>query len=121
MTPGRYVDGIRLETARRLLEDKGRQAASHWLTLDQLPGLGAAPSPDRVVFDGKYATAAGVSSGIDLALHLAGRIAGDRVAQAIQLGTEYDPQPPYSAGSPATAPAEVVAALRADKARIMGA
>jgi len=99
---------------------KGRQAASHWLALDQLPGLGAVPSSERVVFDGKYATAAGVSSGIDLALHLAGRIAGDGVAQAIQLGTEYDPQPPYSAGSPATAPAEVVAALRADRARILG-
>ncbi len=64
------------------------------------------------MFDGKYVTAAGVSSGIDMGLALAGRIAGDEVAQAIQLGIEYDPQPPYDAGSPDRAPAEVVTRLR---------
>ncbi|MFC9239905.1 DJ-1/PfpI family protein [Streptomyces decoyicus] len=91
---------------------KGRRATSHWLALDQLPALGAEPTGERVVFDGKYVTAAGVSSGIDMGLTLAGRIAGDTVAQAIQLGIEYDPQPPYDAGSPDKAPAEVTALLR---------
>jgi transcriptional regulator GlxA family with amidase domain len=71
------------------------------------------PVAERVVFDGKYVTAAGVSSGIDMALALAGRIAGDEAAQAIQLGIEYDPQPPYDAGSPDRAPAQIVASLRA--------
>ena len=66
-----------------------------------------------MVFDGKYVTAAGVSSGIDMGLTLAGRIAGDPVAQAIQLMIEYDPQPPYDAGSPDRAPAEVTSRLRA--------
>ncbi|MEV0369010.1 DJ-1/PfpI family protein [Streptomyces sp. NPDC050636] len=91
---------------------KGRRATCHWLALDQLPGLGAEPTGERVVFDGKYVTAAGVSSGIDMGLTLAGRIAGDIVAQAIQLGIEYDPQPPYDAGSPEKAPAEVTAMMR---------
>ncbi|MER8184835.1 DJ-1/PfpI family protein [Kitasatospora sp. NPDC094015] len=90
----------------------GRTAASHWLALDQLPTFGATPSTDRTVVDGKYATSAGVSAGIDLALLLAGRIAGDRTAQAIQLLTEYAPEPPYQAGTPATAPADLVADLR---------
>jgi transcriptional regulator GlxA family with amidase domain len=65
------------------------------------------------VFDGKYVTAAGVSAGIDMGLGLAGQIAGDQAAQAIQLGIEYDPQPPYDAGSPDRAPAGIVAAMRA--------
>ncbi|MEU9502218.1 DJ-1/PfpI family protein [Streptomyces sp. NPDC048196] len=91
---------------------KGRRATSHWLALDLLPALGAEPTGERVVFDGKYVTAAGVSSGIDMGLALAGRIAGDTAAQTIQLGIEYDPQPPYDAGSPEKAPAEVTAALR---------
>jgi putative intracellular protease/amidase len=91
----------------------GRRAASHWLALDELRTFGAEPTGERVVFDGKYATAAGVSSGIDLALTLAGRIAGDEVAQRIQLLTEYDPQPPYDAGSPDKAPREIVDAMRA--------
>ncbi|MBA8824702.1 putative intracellular protease/amidase [Saccharopolyspora lacisalsi] len=91
----------------------GRRAASHWLALDQLPTLGAYPTGERVVVDGKYVTAAGVSSGIDMALTLAGHIAGDEVAQTIQLGTEYDPRPAYDAGAPDKAPDEVVSALRA--------
>ncbi|ARF58595.1 DJ-1/PfpI family protein [Streptomyces gilvosporeus] len=91
---------------------KGRRATSHWLALEQLRGLGAEPTGERVVFDGKYVTAAGVSSGIDMGLALAGRIAGDAVAQSIQLGIEYDPQPPYDAGSPDKAPAEITAAMR---------
>jgi transcriptional regulator GlxA family with amidase domain len=97
----------------------GKRATSHWLALEELGRLGArvggGPS-ERVVFDGKLVTAAGVSAGIDMALTLAARIAGDAVAQAIQLGIEYDPQPPFDAGSPAKAPAEIVALLR-DRSR----
>jgi transcriptional regulator GlxA family with amidase domain len=91
----------------------GRRATSHWLALDQLRRLGAIPVTERVVTDGKYVTAAGVSAGIDMGLTLAGRVAGDEVAQAIQLMIEYDPQPPYDAGSPDRAPAQIVASLRA--------
>ncbi|MFE1312983.1 DJ-1/PfpI family protein [Streptomyces sp. NPDC058755] len=92
---------------------KGRRATSHWLALDQLSRFGAERTGERVVFDGKYVTAAGVSSGIDMGLALLGRIAGDEHAQAVQLGTEYDPQPPYDAGSPEKAPAHIVELLRA--------
>ena len=91
----------------------GREATTNWAAMDELARLGARPKAQRYAFDGKYATAAGVSAGIDMALALAARIAGDDVAMAIQLGIEYDPQPPFSAGSPATAPSEIVAAQRA--------
>jgi transcriptional regulator GlxA family with amidase domain len=90
----------------------GRRATSHWLALEQLRALGAVPVAERVVFDGKHVTAAGVSAGIDMALALAARIAGEEVAQAIQLGIEYDPQPPFDAGSPQKAPAPLVELLR---------
>ncbi|MER7175308.1 DJ-1/PfpI family protein [Streptomyces mesophilus] len=93
---------------------KGRKATSHWLALNFLTGFEVEATEERVVFDGKYATAAGVSSGIDMGLALAGRIAGDRAAQSIQLLTEYDPQPPYDAGAPHKAPAELVAEFRAN-------
>jgi putative intracellular protease/amidase len=89
-----------------------RRATSHWLAMEQLERLGAVPVRERVVFDGNIVTAAGVSAGIDMALALAERIAGREVAEAIQLGIEYDPQPPFDAGSPDTAPERVVAALR---------
>jgi transcriptional regulator GlxA family with amidase domain len=91
----------------------GRRATSHWLALEQLARFGAVPVSERVVFDRKYVTAAGVSAGIDMGLTLAGRLAGDEVAQATQLMLEYDPQPPYTAGSPATAPAGITARMRA--------
>jgi putative intracellular protease/amidase len=90
----------------------GRRATSHWLALGELGKHGAVPVGERVVFDGKYVTAAGVSAGIDMALTLAGRVAGDETAQAIQLGIEYDPRPPYDAGSPDRAPAEIVRRLQ---------
>jgi len=90
----------------------GRRATSHWLALDELGELGAIPVAERVVWDGKYVTAAGVPAGIDMGLALAGRVAGDDAAQAIQLMIEYDPQPPYDAGSPDKAPAQIVARLR---------
>jgi putative intracellular protease/amidase len=91
----------------------GLEATTHWMSLDRLAAYGARPTLKRVVEQGKVITAAGVSSGIDMALTLAARIAGDDVAQAIQLGIEYDPQPPFRAGSPATAPAHIVDGLRA--------
>jgi transcriptional regulator GlxA family with amidase domain len=91
----------------------GREATTNWQAMDELARLGVKPKAERYVFDGKYVTAAGVSAGIDMALALAARIAGDDVAMAIQLGIEYDPHPPFNAGSPATAPAGIVAAQRA--------
>jgi putative intracellular protease/amidase len=90
----------------------GLRATSHWMALDQLPSFGAEPTLERVVVQGKVITAAGVSSGIDMALTLAALIAGDEAAQAIQLGIEYDPQPPFDAGSPEKAPPEVVELVR---------
>jgi putative intracellular protease/amidase len=91
----------------------GKRATSNWQALDELRGLGVEVVPERVVFDGKYATSAGVTAGLDMALTLAAKIAGDQVAQAIQLGLEYDPEPPFDAGSPEKAPAEIVEAVRA--------
>ncbi|MFE3738697.1 DJ-1/PfpI family protein [Streptomyces sp. NPDC059134] len=90
----------------------GRRATSHWLALDTLRGYGAEPAGERVVTDGKYVTAAGVSAGIDMGLTLAGSLVDDRFAQSVQLMTEYDPQPPYDAGSPAKAPANLVEKAR---------
>jgi transcriptional regulator GlxA family with amidase domain len=91
---------------------KGLEATTHWAALDTLAELGAKPTLRRVVEQGKIVTAAGVSSGIDMALVLAAHIAGEEFAQSIQLGIEYDPQPPFRAGSPETAPPHIVAALR---------
>jgi len=90
----------------------GIEATSHWLELETLRRFGALPTERRVVEQGKVMTAAGVSSGIDMALRLAGRIAGERAAQAIQLLIEYDPQPPFDTGSTATAPGELVELVR---------
>jgi putative intracellular protease/amidase len=97
--------------AAGLLRDK--RATTYWMAFEELDRLGARPVHERVVFDGKIVTAGGVSSGIDMALSLVQRIAGDQMAQAIQLGIEYDPQPPFDAGSPEKAPAEIVQAVRA--------
>ncbi|MFF4436690.1 MULTISPECIES: DJ-1/PfpI family protein [Streptomyces] len=91
---------------------RGRRATCHWAALDLLKEYGAEPTEERVVTDGRYVTAAGVSSGIDMGLTLVGRIAGDDHAQAVQLLTEYDPQPPYDAGSPHKAPAHLVEEFR---------
>ena len=91
---------------------KDRKATTNWLAQEELGRLGATPQPgERYVFDGKYVTAAGVSAGIDMALALAGRLAGDAEAERIQLAIEYDPHPPYQSGSPAIARPEIVAAL----------
>lgn len=103
--------GSLILAAAGLLE--GRRAISNWQALEQLRALGADVVEERVVFDGKLATSAGVTAGLDMALALAARIAGEQVAQAIQLGIEYDPEPPFDAGSPTSAPEAVVEAVRA--------
>ncbi len=86
----------------------GVDATTHWAARDRLAELGAIPVPERVVERGKVMTAAGVSSGIDMALTLAGRLSNETVAQAIQLGIEYDPDPPHDTGSLEKAPPELV-------------
>jgi putative intracellular protease/amidase len=91
----------------------GLDATTHFAELETLAKFGARPTGQRVVEQGKVITAAGVSSGIDMALVLAARIAGDEVAQAIQLGIEYDPQPPFDAGSLEKAPEGVVRVVQA--------
>jgi putative intracellular protease/amidase len=90
----------------------GLKATTHWLELESLRALGAEPCEERVVAQGKVITAAGVSSGIDMALTLAAEIAGPEWAQGIQLGIEYDPQPPFDAGSTSKAPPEIVELVR---------
>jgi transcriptional regulator GlxA family with amidase domain len=91
---------------------QGRRATSNWQLLDALPQFGAEPVGGRFVEDGKVVTAAGVTAGIDMALHLVAREAGAEVAQAVQLGIEYDPDPPFDSGSPDKAPAEIVELVR---------
>jgi transcriptional regulator GlxA family with amidase domain len=86
----------------------GVDATTHWARAEQLERLGARYTEQRVVERGKVITAAGVSSGIDMALTLLDRMHGPDVAQLAQLGIEYDPQPPFDAGSPSKAPAEIV-------------
>lgn len=92
---------------------QGLEATSHWTALTQLEALGARPTLERVVMHEGIITAAGVSSGIDMALHLVARLQGPEVAQAIQLAIEYDPQPPFDAGSPTKAPTDVVDLVQA--------
>jgi putative intracellular protease/amidase len=102
--------GSLILAAAGLLE--GKRATSNWQALEELREFGVEVVPERVVFDGKLATAAGVTAGIDMALTLVARIAGPELAQGIQLGIEYDPEPPFDAGSPEKAPAEIVEAVR---------
>jgi len=90
----------------------GLEATTHWLALDVLERYGVTPVKRRVVEQGKVITAAGVSSGIDMALTLASHIGGERLARGIQLGIEYDPQPPFNSGSTATATPEVIELVR---------
>jgi transcriptional regulator GlxA family with amidase domain len=86
----------------------GVDATTHWARKDRLEQLGAHYLPQRVIERGKVITAAGVSSGIDMALRLVELMHGAEMAQLVQLGIEYDPQPPFDAGSPAKAPPELV-------------
>jgi cyclohexyl-isocyanide hydratase len=90
----------------------GRRATTHWQARDALRSFGVEVVDERYCIDGKLATAAGVSAGIDLALELARRLSGERVACEIQLQIEYDPAPPLDCGSPSKAPVEVVSWLR---------
>ena len=87
---------------------KGKRAACHWAWRDQLALFGAIPDPARVVRDGNVFTGGGVTAGIDFALTIAAEIAGEDVAQAIQLAVEYAPAPPFNSGRPETAPARVL-------------
>jgi putative intracellular protease/amidase len=102
--------GSLLLAAAGLLD--GVPATTHWLAREKLASLGAVPAPGRVVQHGKIVTAAGVSSGIDMALRLVQAMRGDAAAQAIQLGIEYDPEPPFDAGSPDKAPRPIVDTVR---------
>ena len=92
---------------------QGLSATTHWLAHEALKDYGATPTLQRVVREGKIITAAGVSSGIDMALTLAAAEYGDEIAQEIQLIIEYDPEPPFDTGSPAKAPVQMVEKLRA--------
>jgi putative intracellular protease/amidase len=96
----------------------GLEATTHWMALDHLREYGAIPTERRVVQQGTIITAAGVSSGIDMALTLAAQIAGEPYAQAIQLGIEYDPQPPFNSGSTTTASPEIVELVRANAGQL---
>lgn len=102
--------GALLLGAAGILE--GLDATTHWAERESLRDYGATPLAERVVEQGKVWTAAGVSSGIDMALRLVERMHGPELAQAIQLGIEYDPQPPHDTGSPEKAPPELTALVR---------
>jgi cyclohexyl-isocyanide hydratase len=92
---------------------KGKRAACHWAWRDFLPLFGAIPDASRVARDGNVITGGGVTAGIDFALVVAAEIAGDMLAQALQLAVEYAPAPPFGAGRPETAPPEVLAQVKA--------
>ncbi len=91
----------------------GKRATTHWAYAHLLPLVGAEPVSARIVEDGHLVTSGGVTSGLDFALTLIGRLHGDAVAQAIQLGIEYDPAPPYAGGHPDRTPAAITAGLKA--------
>jgi cyclohexyl-isocyanide hydratase len=91
----------------------GLEATTYWADMEMLEQYGARPTEQRVVEQGKIVTAAGVSSGIDMALTLVARMTHDEVAKAIQLGIEYDPEPPFDSGSTRSASPETIALVRA--------
>jgi cyclohexyl-isocyanide hydratase len=92
---------------------RGRRAATHWMSREFLRSFGAEPIAERVVVDGNLCTGGGVTAGIDVALTVAAEIAGRTVAEAIQLGIEYDPAPPFASGSPEQADPAVLKAVLA--------
>ncbi len=102
--------GSMLLAAAGLLE--GREATTHWASLERLAEYAAIPTSRRVVTSGKYVTAAGVSSGIDMALRYAADVFGDELAMTLQLGIEYDPDPPFDCGSVGKAPPAIEQAIR---------
>jgi cyclohexyl-isocyanide hydratase len=91
---------------------KGRRATTHWASFHLLPFFGAIPVDERIVVDGNFVFAAGVTAGIDGALRLAAMLRGEEAAQAIQLYMAYAPEPPFNSGTPATAPAPILAQVR---------
>jgi transcriptional regulator GlxA family with amidase domain len=91
---------------------EGKRATTHWVYREKLREFGAEPTVARFVEDGKVLTAAGVSAGIDMALHLAAREVGEDFAKGVQLGIEYDPSPPFDTGSPEKTPPELVEVVR---------
>jgi cyclohexyl-isocyanide hydratase len=90
---------------------KGRRATTHWAFTNLLPLVGATYEPARIVKDENVITAGGVTSGIDFGLSVVAEVAGERTAQTIQLGIEYDPAPPFNSGHPDRAPADIRSAL----------
>ncbi|SRR5579883_518585 len=90
----------------------GVKATTHWAALDRLSTWGALPIEERIVESGKVITAAGVSAGIDMALTLAAKISGENIAKLLQLGIEYDPEPPFDSGSPKKADPQLLEMLR---------
>jgi len=97
---------------------KGKRATCHWAAIEHLKLLGAIPVHERVVMDGNIVTGAGVASGIDFALKLAAILDGEAVAREVQLQIEYDPAPPFNAGSPKTASPETLATLKTRMAKL---
>jgi cyclohexyl-isocyanide hydratase len=95
---------------------RGRRAACHWAWRDLLPLFGAVVDEGRVVRDGNFLSGGGVTAGIDFVLALIAELRGPRVAEMVQLGLEYAPQPPFDSGRPDTAPAEVLEAVNARQA-----
>jgi cyclohexyl-isocyanide hydratase len=100
---------------------KGKKATTHWSAFHLLEYFGAVPVDERVVVDGTLVTAAGVTSGLDGALQMASLLRGERVAQIIQLEIQYSPEPPFSSGSPKTAPPEILQAAQAVSRKITDA
>lgn len=97
---------------------RGKRATTHWSAFHLLPFFGAIPVPQRVVVDGDWVFAAGVTAGIDGALRLAAELRGVAAAQRIQLHAAYAPEPPFQSGTPETAPAAVLAAAQQDIAAL---
>ncbi|MER5430443.1 DJ-1/PfpI family protein [Streptomyces sp. NPDC002588] len=97
---------------------QGRRATTHWSAIHLLPYFGAIPVDDRVVVDGNWVFAGGVTAGIDGALQLAAELRGEPAAQRIQLAMQYAPEPPFDSGTPETAPAEVLEAAKRSVAKL---
>jgi len=98
---------------------KGRRAACHWAWRSMLPLFDAIPDESRVARDGNIITGGGVTAGIDFALVVAAELAGEAIAQGIQLTLEYAPAPPFSCGRPEIAPTEVLATVKGFMAQLM--
>lgn len=97
---------------------RGRRATTHWASFHLLPMFGAIPVNERVVVDGSWVFAAGVTAGIDGALRLAAELRGDDAARAIQLYMAYAPEPPFDSGTPETAPPAILQRARQSVAEI---